>query len=45
MEINRRIYQVVITLAYGDGVGNAILAIDTILKGEGYITKVICLKY
>ncbi len=34
------IYQVVVTLSYGDGVGNDVLAIDTMLKEEGYHTHI-----
>ncbi len=35
-----RIFQVLPTLAYGDGVGNDTLAMDTILKKHGYRTKI-----
>ncbi|MFI3237860.1 MAG: glycosyltransferase [Lachnospiraceae bacterium] len=35
-----RIFQVVSTLSYGDGVGNDVLAIDKILKDAGYETAI-----
>lgn len=35
-----KIYQVLVTLSYGDGVGNDTLAIDRILKEEGYDTQI-----
>lgn len=35
-----RIIQLLPTLAYGDGVGNDVLAIDAILKEMGYATKI-----
>lgn len=35
-----RIFQVLVTLSYGDGVGNDTLAIDKILKEEGYETLI-----
>lgn len=38
-----KVYQIVSNLAYGDGVGNDILAIDALLKREGYSTGVFAL--
>ena len=35
-----RIIQVVPTLLYGDGIGNAVLALDTALKNKGYKTAI-----
>ena len=36
----KRIIQILPTLAYGDAIGNTVLAIDSVLKEEGYVSEI-----